>query len=147
MYVATWFTSFHPNPKELLWAVLGTALVLVWATALAFVLSAVNVYLRDVAYLVEIVLLFGFWLSPVVYQWAAVQDHLTRAWVEDLYLANPVTLAVLAFHRAFWIDGFAPPQASDLGLRMGLNFLVGLVALWLCQRVFARLQSNFAQEI
>ena len=28
LYIATWFTSFHPNPKELLWAVLGTALVL-----------------------------------------------------------------------------------------------------------------------
>ncbi len=25
LYAATWFTSFHPNPRELAWAVLGTA--------------------------------------------------------------------------------------------------------------------------
>lgn len=147
LYLATWFTAYHPSPERLAWAVVGTALILVWATAFAFVLSAINVYLRDVAYLVEIVLLFGFWASPVVYQWSAVQDHLTGGFLSGLYLANPVTLSVLAFHRAFWIDGFAPPQASDLALRMGINFLVGLIVLWICQRTFSRLQSNFAQEL
>jgi len=147
LYVATWFTRFHPSPKDLLWAIVGTALVLVWATAFAFLLSAINVYLRDVAYLVEIVLLFGFWTSPVVYQWAQVTKHLTNGFINGTYLANPVTLAVLAFHRAFWVDGFKAPQASDLLMRMGFNFGAGLIALWMCQRVFARLQSNFAQEI
>ncbi|SDP04528.1 ABC-2 type transport system permease protein [Nakamurella panacisegetis] len=146
LYIATWFTRFHPTPQTLIWALAGTLLVLVWATALAFLLSAVNVYLRDVAYLVEIVLLFGFWLSPVVYQLSAVQEHLTNGLVNGIYMANPVTLAVLAFHRAFWVDGFQTP-VTDLPLRMGLNFAAGLIALWLCQRVFARLQSNFAQEI
>lgn len=146
LYIATWFTRFHPTPKTLLWAVAGTALVLVWATALAFLLSAVNVYLRDVAYLVEIVLLFGFWLSPVVYQLGAVQEHLTNGYIDGAYMANPVTLAVLSFHRAFWVNGYQTP-VTDLPMRMGLNFAVGLIVLWLCQRVFARLQSNFAQEI
>ena len=146
LYCATWFTRFHPTPEKLLWAVVGTALVLVWATALAFLLSAVNVYLRDVAYLVEIVLLFGFWASPVVYQLQAVQTHLTNGAIDGTYLGNPVTLAVLAFHRAFWVDGYLTP-ITDLPMRMALNFVAGLVALWVCQRVFARLQSNFAQEI
>ena len=64
LYAATGSPAFHPNPRELVWAVAGHRAGPVWATALAFVLSAVNVYLRDVAYLVEIFLMFGFWLSP-----------------------------------------------------------------------------------
>ena len=44
-------------------------IVLVYGTALAFVLSAVNVYLRDVQYLVEIALMWGLWTAPIVYKW------------------------------------------------------------------------------
>lgn len=147
LYAATWFTSYHPSPEKLAWALVGTVLILVWATAFAFLLSAANVYLRDIQYLVEIVLMFGFWLSPVVYQWAAVSNKIGTGLLSDVFLANPVTLSVMAFHRGFWEGGFADPQPSSMVLRVGLNFLVGLAALWLCQRIFARLQSNFAQEL
>ena len=147
LYAATLISGKPPSPDRLLWAVGGTALVLVWAAAFAFALSAINVYLRDVAYIVEIILMFGFWLSPVVYQWAQVQATIGSGFVETLYLANPVTLAVLSFHRAFWVAGSALPQPPNLGERMLVSFFVGCVVLWLCQRLFARLQSNFAQEI
>ena len=147
VFVATIFYGELPSPGRLLWAVAGTALVLVWAAAFAFVLSAVNVYLRDVAYIVEIILMFGFWLSPVVYQWSQVQHSLKDSLLADLFLANPVTLAVLAFHRAFWVAGAGLPEPTHLGLRMAISAVVGVIALWVCQRVFARLQSNFAQEI
>ena len=32
-------------------------------------------------------------------------------------------------------------------LRLGIAFLVSLVLLWVSQRVFARLEGNFAQEL
>lgn len=147
LYAATWISPYHPSPAKLAWAVLGTALILIWATALAFLLSALNVYLRDIQYLVEIVLMFGFWLSPVVYPWSQVNEKIGSGFLGEAFLANPVTLAVMSFHRAFWVGGFAPPQPSEMVPRVLANMLVGLVALWVCQRIFARLQSNFAQEL
>lgn len=150
LFGATVIAGSVPSPGRLLWAVAGTAIVLVWAAAFAFALSAINVYLRDIAYIVEIILMFGFWLSPVVYQWAQVQRTIGQGWLETLFLANPVTLAVLSFHRAFWVAGSDPvkyPQPSGLGEHLVVSFLVGLVVLWLSQRLFARLQSNFAQEL
>lgn len=146
LYAATLIAGDPPPPGRLVWVLAGTVLLLVWATALAFALSAINVYLRDVQYLVEIVLMFGFWLSPVVYAWQNVAGEL-KGGLENIYLANPVTLSVAAFHRGIWVKGSTLPQPADLGLRMVFNVAVGLVVLWLCQRLFARLQSNFAQEI
>ena len=127
---------------------LGTAVLLVYATAAAFLLSAINVYLRDVQYLVEVVLMVGFWLSPIVYAWSFVNDALQSEFLNALYLANPVTLAVLAFQRGMWVAGSGLPQPTDLGLRTwSSRSLIGLPVLWICQRVFARLQNNFAQEL
>ncbi|MES1170422.1 MAG: ABC transporter permease, partial [Leifsonia sp.] len=77
-----------------------------------------------------------------------------------LYLANPISLAVIAFQRATWLGGSAVQQnladrgldstwayPADLDIRMLIAGLAGLVVLWLAHRIFIRLQGNFAQEI
>jgi ABC-2 type transport system permease protein len=135
-----------PTGSRLLFAPLGLAVLLVYGTALALVLSAVNVYLRDVQYLVEIALTVLFWASPIVYSWELVQAELSEG-LQELYLANPVTAAVLAMQRAFWVAGTDEPFPPDLGTRLGVMLAIGLLLLWAAQRAFARLEANFAQEI
>ena len=147
LVAAAVLTGYPPTPAGYGWVLLGTAVLLVYATAAAFLLSAINVYLRDVQYLVEVVLMVGFWLSPIVYAWSFVNDALQSSFLNALYLANPVTLAVLAYQRGMWVAGAAVPQPTDLGLRLLIVLLIGLPVLWICQRVFARLQNNFAQEL
>lgn len=136
-----------PHPADLGYAFLAVAIVLVYATALALLLGAVNVYLRDMQYLVEIFLMWGMWTAPIVYYWSFVQPHLHHEWLRQLYLANPITEAVLGFQRAFWTSGGAQDTVSDLSTHMFASLGAGLVLLWICQRVFARLEGNFAQEI
>jgi ABC-2 type transport system permease protein len=135
-----------PTGERLLYFPLSLAVILVWATALALLLSAVNVYLRDVQYLVDVIIMILFWASPIVYAWRQVTDHVSGV-LADVYLANPMTLAVMGFQRAFWISGDGQPTPDQLGVRLLVVLGIGLVLLWLCQRVFARLQSNFAQEL
>ncbi len=147
LLVAAIIASEIPSPAGLGYVLLGTVLLLIYATAAAFLLSAVNVYLRDVQYLVEVVLMVGFWASPIVYAWSFVHDALHSEFLNNLYLANPVTLAVLAFQRGLWVAGSSVPQPNDLGLRIVVAAAIGLPVLWICQRVFARLQNNFAQEL
>lgn len=147
LFIATLVAGYPPTIVGLGYVLLGTVLLLVYATGAAFLLSAVNVYLRDVQYLVEVVLMVGFWLSPIVYAWSFVNTAVQSAFLNNLYLANPVTLAVLAFQRGMWGAGADSPQPTDLGLRMVIALLIGIPVLWLCQRVFARLQNNFAQEL
>jgi ABC-2 type transport system permease protein len=136
-----------PTGSRLLYLPLSVAVVLVFATAIGLALAATNVYLRDVQYLVEISLTILFWASPVVYSWRLVHDILGGTWMETLYLSNPVTLAVLGMQRAMWVAGTDEPFPEDLGTRLLVSLLVGAVLLWLCQRLFNRLEGNFAQEL
>lgn len=136
-----------PTGERLLFAPLALGVVVVFGTALAVVLSAVNVYLRDVQYLVEIVMTALFWASPIVYPWKLVGGVIAGTWIEQVYLANPVTVAVLAMQRAFWVSGTAEPVPGNLGVRLLVMLGVGVVLLWLAQRVFTRLEGNFAQEL
>jgi ABC-2 type transport system permease protein len=148
LIAATYLVGKPPWGTRLWYAVLALAVVLIYGAALAFLLSAVNVYLRDVQYLVEIALMFGLWTAPIVYSWTQVQSVLS-GWMETLYLCNPVALAALGFQRGFWVAGDANPAnfPAHLGTYLGVMIVVGVVVLWLCQRVFARLQNNFAQEL
>lgn len=143
---ATILVGKFPTGERWLYFPLSLAVVLVWATALALLLSAVNVYLRDVQYLVDVALMILFWASPIVYAWHQVAGSVT-GWLQDLYLLNPMTVAVLGFQRTFWVAGDDQLAPAHLAERLGLALAVGLVLLWICQRVFARLQSNFAQEL
>ncbi len=146
LVVAAFIASEPPTLAGLGYVLLGTVVLLFYATAAAFLLSAINVYLRDVQYLVEVVLMVGFWISPIVYAWSFVHDALSPT-LNAIYLANPVTLAVLAFQKGLWVAGADAPQPDDLVARLLIAIAIGLPLLWICQRVFARLQSNFAQEL
>ena len=144
--IATVVAGAIPSGLRLLYLPVSFALVLVFSTALALLLSAVNVYLRDVNYLVEVSLMVLFWASPIVYSWALVSPKL-NTWLTEIYLANPITLATVGFQRALWVAGDGQPIPPNLELRLGISLAVSLVLLWVCQRVFTRLQGNFAQEL
>jgi ABC-2 type transport system permease protein len=135
--------SIGPN---LLYAVGALVLILVYGTALALILSAANVFLRDIQYLVEVMLLLAMWASPIVYSWKQVQGFFP-SWALDVYINNPVTLAVLGFQEAFWSESSGGSLPELLAVRMLIAGMVGLVLLFVSQRVFSRLQGNFAQEL
>lgn len=125
---------------------LALTVLLVFATAMALLLAAVNVYLRDIQYLIEIMIMILFWASPIVYSWGLVDRHID-GWMERLYLSNPMTQVVFGFQRAFWVAGDTQPFPETLTRDLVITLGVSVVLLWVSQRVFARLQSNFAQEL
>ena len=138
-----------PWHVDLAYAVPGLLVVLTWGLSLALLLSAVNVYLRDIGYLVEVLMLLLMWASPIVYSWEMVRDIVGPGLLLEIYTNNPITLGVLAFHRAFWVAGSETGAAmpADLEVRLVIAIALGVVAVLLAQRVFARLQGNFAQEL
>jgi ABC-2 type transport system permease protein len=146
LVAATVVVGQVPSGSRLLYFPLAAAVLLTWGLALGMALGAVNVYLRDVQYLVEIGLMVLFWSTPTVYSWQLVSDALGPVG-EDLYLLNPVAVAVLGFQRAFWVGGDGSLVPEGLAERLGVMLLVGVVAAWGAQRLFARLEGNFAQEL
>jgi len=89
------------------------AAIIVFASALAIFLAAVNVYLRDTQHLIEVLLVAWFWAIPTVYAFSGrVHEALERHTILFiphtkliwLYFANPVTPVVMTFQRFFFND-------------------------------------------
>ena len=131
-----------------LWVIPSLLLIITFSSAIGMLLAAVNVYLRDIQHLVEVVLIVAFWTSPIVYAYSFV-SKLQLGWVLQAYLANPITLGVLGMQRALWVAGAGVPGAfpPHLGLRILIAFVISAVLLWISHRVFQKLQGNFAQEL
>lgn len=138
---------------DLLLAPLAFVTLVVFATALGILLSALNVYFRDIQHFVEIALIFLFWASPIVYSFTFVQRALNGSFLEQLYLANPVTIAIVATQKALWGSGstatgaLAQQWPNDIAVRLLIALAVSAILFWISQRIFARLQGNFAQEL
>ena len=129
-----------------LYAPISLCVVLAWGVAIGLILSAVNVYLRDVQYLVEVGVLIGFWLTPCVYSYAQLAGQAPQ-FITDVYLYNPMALAVMGFQKAFWVQGQYAQWPVHLLTKLGIMFLIGIVLVFIAQRFFDRLQRNFAQEL
>lgn len=122
--------------------------LLLFLAALSLLLSAANVYLRDVQHLVELVLLAWFFSCPIVYSYNLIADK-TGGWVR-LYLLNPVTDVVLIFQRAIYGDYVRVAHDFSYGWyvrNLVYVWAVGLVLFFVAMTVFRRLEGNFTEEL
>lgn len=115
-------------------AVLGMEVVFV--CGLTLITSALDVYWRDVRYIVESTNLVMFWLVPIFYSFTIIPQryHL-------IYQLNPISAVVLAC-RSILLEAKAPP--SSLLIRLPL---VSILVLAVGILVFGRLKRGFADLV
>jgi ABC-2 type transport system permease protein len=133
--------------------------LIVFTTAATLWTSAINVRYRDVGHLLNLGLLVWFWMTPIVYQAALVQEHLATRDVAgvnlwNLYLVNPLTPIVLGFQRALYGD---PVQGGEQVLPdvtvawqaglLAVVLAISTVLLLLAWRSFFRRSGDFAEEL
>ena len=151
LIVATLVFGQPPMLENLPYAILSIALILVFGSGLGILLSALNVYFRDIEHLISVLLIVLFWASPIVYSYSLVTNVTGTGLLQNLYLSNPVTLSVLGFQKAFWSAGANLPDVTpwpeNLGVLMVIALSVSIIFLWFSQRIFSRLEGNFAQEL
>jgi lipopolysaccharide transport system permease protein len=115
------------------------ALLIVVLTIAAFgtglLLSALNVYFRDIEHFMSIVLMVWLYMTPIIYPIQATRKYATFLKI------NPMTELTESF-RALLYYG-RPPTALDIGYSLGW----ALVMLAIGWTVFNRLQAGFAEEI
>ncbi|MEO5678140.1 MAG: ABC transporter permease [Acidimicrobiales bacterium] len=148
----------HPVAPAYLWLLpIALMYLVLFSSALAIALSAMNVYVRDLQHLLELVLLGWFWMTPIVYPYRQVSDklgpHGMPAWA---FLANPITPVVVVFQRALYgttsVNKGSLPLLPEWGsFSMLLPLLVGIVGslalLAGAIHLFGRLEANFAEEM
>ncbi|MGH9004048.1 MAG: ABC transporter permease [Acidimicrobiia bacterium] len=125
--------------------------LLLLVSGLALLLSALNVYLRDIQHFLELALLAWFWMTPVIYSYNLITAHFDGG--NFPALLNPVTPIVLTFQRALY-GSFGGPDVVPLGpgvlwhLRnLGVVIAAASVLLVIALTVFRRLEGNLAEEL
>ncbi len=88
---------------------LGLLISVALGTALALVFSAANVFMRDVGNAVSVLTNFVRFGVPMMYPFSYVEEALSPFWVQ-VYLANPITDAVLLMQRCFWTGTTEHPR-------------------------------------
>lgn len=148
----TVFSSYKFGP-EIFLVPISLIMLFVLASSVGMLLSAWNVYLRDVEHFVEVFLIAFFWLSPIVYPFSMVANLNAPLWVKEVYSLNPVTLAITGMQKGLWAPGLSKEEQAlltwpvNLELKLIIALLISFCIAFICQRIFSRLQGNFAQEI
>lgn len=140
--------GWAPTVVQLAGAILAMFIVLLIATGLGLFFGSINVSYRDSQNLVELILMFATWSSPVLYSYTMIQD-LLPTWAFDLYMLNPLTSAVELFHSAFWYPTTSETASrpEHLMLFSIISVVVAFVMLLVGQLVFRRLEGRFAQDL
>jgi ABC-2 type transport system permease protein len=136
-------------------ALLALICDIVLSAALAVFLSAVNVYLRDVQHLIEVLLVALFFSPPIVYQFASVAYKLSKHHLLWIYTANPLVVIVLSFQRFIYgnvAPGDTPNPLPSYGeawyfIVLGIVLLVAVCLFLLAMVIFGRVEGNFAEEL
>jgi ABC-type polysaccharide/polyol phosphate export permease len=125
----------------------GHTLLLVPAALLAIalsvtfslVLSAVQVYFRDVKYIVQAALTAWFYLTPVFYPLSFLREHNVPDLLRWIVLLNPATGVVELFRKAIY--GADQEWLAAVGVTLGWVVVLFALAVWLHHR-FDRLFTD-----
>jgi lipopolysaccharide transport system permease protein len=120
---------------HLLWVPVLLALLIAQVAGLALLLSAANLFFRDVKYLVEVVLTFAIFFTPVFYSVALFGDR------GKYLLLNPVAPLLEGLDAAV-VQGHAPDAFWTL-YAAGWAVLLLLVT----PALFLRLEPKFAESV
>lgn len=158
--------TFQPDLVGLLAALLGLAIVVMFATGMGLMFAAVNVMYRDWTRIVRIFTNMLPFSVPMMYPYTLVEARFDKIpWVADVYLANPIAEAVLLFQRGFWITTISDEDAAqakdawhftpglhanfppDLYVRGLIMFAAAALFLAFAQWVFTRLDDKVPDRL
>ena len=131
MVIYRWSVS-----PQLLWLPWLILLEVGFLASIALFASALNVFYRDIKYIVPLVVQLGLFVTPVIYSVSKVPEHL-RPW----YMLNPMAVVVDGVRRVI-LHG-QPPELQPLLLATGLVAVLGVITYG----YFKRVEVKFADLI
>lgn len=155
--------AFRQSPEwTMIWLLIPAIVItLMLATGVGLMLAAMNVYFRDIEHFVSLGLLALFWFTPIVYAY----DHIGQALIsqfgeayERVAMLNPMIPIVTTFQRVMYNPtNFSVEEQAQFELllrptswyveNLAISGVVALVFMYIGLRVFARLESGFAERL
>ena len=163
-------TGNWPQVERLPFAIPAILIIFIFGSGLAMLLSAFNVVARDTKFIVDLLMMLTMWMSSIFYAWHNVKYALESRgvpdWLVSLFLNNPITASIIAWRQAMWPQATEAAERASIEISAGVTnphvydlfdswhspvligtLLFSLGFFWFAQRVFNRLQANFASEL
>lgn len=121
---------------QLLWLPLIVIIQSMFSLGLLFILSAVNVYVRDVEYLVSFLLNLLFYATPILYTADMFPQN-----IRFLLYLNPMTHFIDAYRSIFYYQTL--PNFNSLFYIFCFSFFILILGYF----VFRKLEKGFAEEV
>ena len=112
------------------------AIEYILALGITMIISAVDVYFRDLEHILGIISMAWMFMTPIMYDMSIVPAHL-----RPIFLLNPMTSVVTAYRDIMYAGGV--PKLATLGTALGM----GLVFLVLGFLIFGKLKRRFSEVI
>lgn len=109
---------------------------ILFSTGVSLFFSCLNVFFRDVAHLVRVLLLAWFWVCPIVYPLHSIPERLHR-----IYLLNPMASLIVCYR-----DLLFRARIPTFSL-FAVSFLTTMTILSIGYYVFRRYEHRFAEEV
>jgi lipopolysaccharide transport system permease protein len=126
------------HPEGLLVLPLLVLIQLVLGLGFAYLLAAANVFFRDVEHILGVLLMAWYFLTPVLFSVALVQDKPTQLFL--LYL-NPMSAVIVSYQRAL-LDGL-PPEWE----RLAYSAVVAVIVFVAGFAYFHRSKDEFEEAL
>lgn len=99
-------------------------------------LSAANVYIRDVQYIMNPIMMIWMYACPILYNISMVPERFV-----GIYKLNPMTLIMMEYQNILYNKTM--PNFKSLGIVFGVSVLMLIIGYL----VFNKLQRRFAEEV
>jgi len=125
-----------PVTWNVLWFIPIFLIQNLFSYALGIILSAFNLFYRDIQYLLSLILLIWMYLTPIVY--SAETFPAAYRWI---FQFNPMAILVNAYRQVILAGG--APNFMSLGIAAILSIVLFLLAF----RLFKKLEGQFADAV
>ena len=136
VFAVALFSGVHFSIPGLLCLPVVMAIEYILALGITMIMSAVNVYFRDLEHILGIVSMAWMFLTPIMYDMSIIPERL-----RPFFRLNPMTSVVTAYRDILYAGGV--PELSTLGIALGM----GAVFLALGFLVFGKLKRRFSEVI
>ena len=120
----------------LLWLPVVAIIQYLFQLGLVFILSAIEIYMRDIEHIVNFLISMLFYVTPILYTPETFPEKLS--WVLKI---NPLSYIMVAYRNIF----FYQKNPSIKGL--GVVFAISLALFFIGYFIFEKLQKGFAEEV
>ena len=131
LFVFVFVSGGRPN-RYWAWLPFLWVMEIVFVCGISLITASLNVFTRDIRYVVESINTVLFWLVPIFYSFSVIPSE-----YKEVYQLNPVAALVLAL-RNILIDGVPPPSLLLVKLTVSSLAMLGIGFV-----VFRRLKPRF----